>query len=135
MFLWQWSQRRKRGQGTVALLGAVIGAFGGLLFALIMFAGIGDGGNQSTASVLAMLGKGGALLVASVPAFAWIGFSGANRVFIANEAMYQAMLDGGARVPDQAPVLQASDRGPMIAVIITVVVIAGFIAILFAQYG
>jgi hypothetical protein len=44
--------------------------------------------------------------------------------------MYQSILRTGARVPDQKPVLQMSERGPMIAVVVTVVVIAGLIGAL-----
>ena len=44
--------------------------------------------------------------------------------------MYRSMVDSGARVPDEKPLLRFADRGPMLAVAITVLVIAGFIAYL-----
>lgn len=67
------------------------------------------------------------MLGLSIPAFAFIGFIGANRVFAAQEAQYQALISGGARVPDQKPVMQAGDRGPAIAVGVAVAAIVGFI--------
>jgi hypothetical protein len=70
------------------------------------------------------------LLCLSVPAFAGIGWIGARRVWTANEAMYHAIVASGARVPHEKPVLRLADRGPMLAVAVTVVVIAGFIAYL-----
>lgn len=135
MFLWQWAERRKRGQAAVALSGAIIGALGGIVFAVILFAGMGTGGNASTASVLALLRQGGLLLGLSIPAFAWIGYTGASRVFAGNEMMYQALLKSGARVPDQAPQLRAGDRGPAIAVAVTMLVIVVFIVVLFVKFG
>lgn len=71
------------------------------------------------------------VFAASVPAFAAIGWAGAWRVWRSNENMYQAILRSGARVPDQKPQLSTSEHGPMIAVIVTVVIIAGLIAWLF----
>ena len=75
------------------------------------------------------------MLVLSVPAFAWIGYLGASRVFAANEAMYQAMLGAGARVPAEKPQLRAGDRGPAIAVAVAVLMIVAFIVVLWAKYG
>jgi hypothetical protein len=134
LFLWQWSRRRQRGLSTVALRGAVIGAIGGVLFAAILFSGSGPE-NGSTASLLVFLQRAGLMLALSVPAFAWIGYTGARRVFSANEAMYQSMLQSGADVPEQPPQLRAGDRGPMIAVIATVISIVVFIGFLTIQYG
>jgi hypothetical protein len=74
------------------------------------------------------------LLLLSVPAFAGIGFVGANRVYASQEAMYQSILATGARVPEQKPVMQPGDRGPAIAVAIAAGVIAVFIIVLFAMY-
>lgn len=134
LFLWQWSRRRQPGQAKIALRGAFIGALGGLMFAFMLSGDIG-GGNHSTASVLASFKQIGLLLGLSIPAFAWIGFSGANRVYSGQEAIYQTLLRAGARVPDQKPVLKASDRGPAIAVGVTVAVIAGFIVFLYIKFG
>ena len=71
------------------------------------------------------------LLALSVPAFAAIGLAGVRRVWTSQERMYQSLLAAGARAPDQKPVLRMVDRGPMLAVAIVVVVIAGFILYLF----
>jgi hypothetical protein len=76
------------------------------------------------------IGSALTLLGLSVPAFALIGWTGARRVWTANETMYRAMVDSGARVPDRKPVLTLADRGPLLAVVITVAVITGFIAYL-----
>ena len=134
LFLWQWTRRRQPGQTAIAMRGAIIGAAGGLAFALIMFSGMGAD-NGSTASVLNLLASAGKLLVLSVPVFAWIGYAGANRVFAANEAMYQSILKSGARIPDQKPTLTTADRGPAIAVAITAVIIIGFIGFVLIKLG
>lgn len=122
------------GAAVIALRGALIGAAGGIVFALVLSSGF-RADNGSVASVLALFQQGAAVLVLSVPAFAWIGYLGASRVFAANEAMYQAMLGAGARVPAQPPQLQAADRCPAIAVAITMVLIVAFIVVLWVKYG
>jgi len=120
LFLWVWSQRRKRGQMAVALRGALIGAIGGLVFALAL-----AGADAPFFNVV----------ILSVPAFAFIGWLGANRVYASQETMYQSMLCAGARVPEQKPVMQAGDRGPAIAVGIAVAVIVGFIIFVATTLG
>ena len=122
------------GAAVIALRGALIGAAGGIVFALVLSSGF-RADNGSVASVLALFQQGAAVLVLSVPAFAWIGYLGASRVFAANEAMYQAMLGAGARVPAEKPQLRAGDRGPAIAVAIAVLMIVAFIVVLWAKYG
>lgn len=134
LFLWQWSRRRMPGAAVIALRGALIGAAGGIVFALVLSSGF-RADNGSVASVLALFQQGAAVLVLSVPAFAWIGYLGASRVFAANEAMYQAMLGAGARVPAEKPQLRAGDRGPAIAVAVAVLMIVAFIVVLWAKYG
>lgn len=134
LFLWQWSRRRTPGPLMIALRGALIGAAGGVLFALILF---GDfrAENGSVAALLAVLKQGVAALLLSVPAFAWIGYLGASRVYAANEAMYQSMLASGARVPTDKPQLQSGDRGPAIAVAVAVLLIVTFIVFVWVKYG
>jgi hypothetical protein len=127
MFLWQWSRRRVKGHGTVALRGAAIGAAGGLAFALILGSGFGGSGPRDTAWLLQSMGQWAKLLVLSVPAFASIGYLGASRVFRSHEAMYQAILQTGAHVPAQPPVLAMADRGPAIAVGVATAVIGGLV--------
>ena len=112
LFLWVWSRRRKPGRIGIALRGAAIGAAGGLLFTLIM----GPGANDFFR-----------MLFMAVPAFGLIALVGADRVFVAQENMYLSMLDAGAQVPAQKPVMQLSDRGPAIAVGVAALIIAGFI--------
>jgi hypothetical protein len=135
MFLWQWSRRRRVGLATVALRGALIGAAGGLLFALILGAGFDSGGARDTAWFLQSLRDFGVLLGLSIPSFAWIGYSGATRVFEGHEQIFQALLRQGAVVPEQPPVLRLADRGPAIAVALTAIGIAVFIVVLFVMYG
>ena len=137
LFLWLWSQRRKPGEQAIALRGAAIGALGGLVFALIL------GGNSDLSSgttytglsvIIPIIERGGMLLLLSVGAFGLLGFILANRVFAAQEAMYQSMLASGARVPEQKPQMQPGDRGPAVAVAIAAAIIAAFIVILFVNY-
>jgi hypothetical protein len=137
LFLWIWSQRRKPGQAAIGLRGGAIGALGGLVFALIMASTIdfGRAGYTGLSAILPIIERGGLLLVLSIGAFAGIGFLLANRVFASQEAMYQAMLSSGARVPDQKPVMQGADRWPAIAVGIAVAVIAGFILFVAVTLG
>ena len=136
LFLWVWSQRRKPGQTAIGLRGAGIGALGGVLFTLLMSPGAPssvhayDVGGQ----LFGAIGEQLRMLALAVPAFGAIGWFGANRVYASQEAMYQAILQSGARVPDQKPEMQMSDRGPAIAVGIATAIIAVFIAVLFAMY-
>ena len=135
MFLWKWSRSRRPGRTAIAIRGAVIGALGGVVFAVIMLSGMGNGGNRSTEAVLAGLQQGWLMLGLSIPAFGGMGFVSAYRVFSSQEAMYQSLLCAGARVPDQKPVLGARDRGPAIAVAIAVVVIVAFIVFVWIKLG
>ena len=137
LFLWVWSKRRTPGQAAIALRGAAIGALGGLLFTLLLIGDIGGdrGSYTGISAILPFIQRGGTLLLLSVGAFAFIGFVGANRVFAAQEAQYQAILSTGAKLPDRKPVMQPGDRGPAIAVAIAVAAIVGFIAFLAITLG
>ena len=129
LFLYQWSRRRAPGKVRILLRGTVIGGLGGLVFALVM----ANGSHTPGVPAYDIAGQIRTLLQLvglSVPAFAGIGFANARRVWVSQEAMYQSMLQAGARVPDQKPVLTVRERGPMIAVVVTVVVIAGLIGTL-----
>lgn len=136
LFLYVWSKRRERGLMNVALMGAGIGALGGLVFTILLGSQMSfdRGSYTGVSALLPMMGQVGKLLVLSVPAFAAIGFIGANRVYASQERMYQAILASGARVPEQKPVMQPGDRGPAIAVGIAAAIIAIFIIVLFAMY-
>ena len=136
LFMWIWSRRRQIGQAQAGLRGLLIGVVGGLLFTFIMLSEIGTdrGTYTGVSALLPLIQRGGTLLVLSVGAFGFIGFMGANRVFAAQEAQYQALLQAGARVPDQKPEMQLADRGPALAVGIAVAVIAAFIVTLFVMF-
>lgn len=138
LFLYVWSRRRAPGQFAVGLRGAIIGALGGVVFALVMASQIGGGGKQAgytgLSAIIPMIQQGGVLLLSSVAAFGLIGWFGANRVFASQEAMYQNMLASGAQVPAQQPVIQAADRWPAVAVGVAAAIIAGFIIVLFVLY-
>lgn len=129
LFLYLWSRRRTPGQMAISLRGALIGALGGVLFTLMLSPGASvdvpayDTGGQLFGGLAANL----RMLALAVPAFGLIGFIGANRVYAAQETMYQSMLASGAQVPSQKPVMSMGDRGPAIAVGIAVAVIIGFI--------
>ena len=135
LFLWLWSRRRAPGRTAIALRGAAIGAAGGLVFALIMMQGGATTPGVHAWDFAGQIGSALKLLVLSVPAFAFIGWLGADRIWVAQENMYQSMLAAGARVPEQKPVMQPGDRGPALAVAIAVAVIAGFILYLFITLG
>ncbi len=130
LFLYQWSRRRAPGATRVALRGGLIGALGGIAFALIMLEGGAQLPGTHAYDIAAQLRSGFTMFAMSVPTFAALGFAGAWRVWRSQEAMYQAMLQSGARVPEHKPTLTMSERGPMFAVAITVVIIVGFIAYL-----
>lgn len=136
LFLYVWSRRRKRGQAAVSLIGAGIGAAGGVIFTVMLLSagGVDRGSYTGLSAIIPILTQGAAMLAMAVPAFGFLGFVGANRIFASQEAMYQSMLAAGAQVPSQKPVMQPGDRGPAIAVAIAVGVIAIFIIVLFAMY-
>jgi hypothetical protein len=134
LFLWQWHRRRSRGLHRVSLLGGLVGAAGGLLFAVVMTASI-TRANGSVAATLAALQQGIAVAGMAIPSFAGLGFWLARHVFSANEAMYRALLDAGHRVPDRRVELTLADRGPALAVALAMVVILGFIGTLMLMYG
>jgi hypothetical protein len=136
LFLYVWSHRRKPGQAQIALRGAAIGALGGLVFALILGSGgaVDRGAYTGLSVLIPMIERGGMLLLLSIGAFGLIGFLLANRVFAAQEAMYQSMLAAGARAPDQKPQMQPGDRGPAVAVAVAAAAIAAFIVALFVAY-
>ena len=130
LFLWLWSRRRKPGQMAIALRGAGIGALGGLLFAFLL----SPGSDAPAYDILGQLAPMARVIFLAVPAFALLGWLGANRVYASQEAMYQSMLASGAKIPEQKPVMQMSDRGPALAVAIAAAIIAAFIIVLFVMY-
>ena len=116
---------------AIGLRGAGIGALGGLLFAFLL----APGSDAPAYDIIGQLAPMARVITLAVPAFALIGWLGANRIYASQEAMYRQMLQSGARVPDEKPVMQPGDRGPAVAVGIAVAIIAGFIIFLIVQYG
>lgn len=130
LFLWVWSRRRKPGMAAIGLRGAGIGALGGLLFAFML----SPGSSAPAYDVIGQLTPMVKVIALAVPAFAFLGWLGATRIYASQEAMYQSMLANGAQVPAEKPVMQLSDRGPALAVAIAFAIIAGFIVVLFVLY-
>lgn len=130
MFMWTWSRSRKRGRLGMILLGAGIGAAGGLLFALILGSGIDFGATPGE-----IASNGLRLYGLSIPAFAGIGAFGIDRVYRSQESMYQHFIAQGATPPETKPTLTTAERGPMIAVFIAAGVMAAGIAALWIAYG
>lgn len=134
LFLWTWSRRRAPGPRRVALRGAVIGAIGGLMFSVIMLASMGapaSNGYTGLSAIIPLLERAGLMLSLAVPAFAAIGWVGANRIYAANEHMFQSLLRAGADVPEDKPAMQRLDHWPAVMVGIAVAIIAGLILYLF----
>lgn len=134
LFLYVWSRRRRPGRLAIGLRGLAIGALGGFVFALLM---LGQGAHTPGVHAYEtgkQLFSDLRLFALSVPAFAFIGWIGADRIFAGHEMQYQALMAAGARVPEHKPVMQLSDRGPALAVAIVFAVIAAFIIALFVMY-
>ena len=132
LFLWVWSRRRKPGRAAIGIRGLIIGILGGALFTLIMSPGAPANvpAYDAWGRLFGALSEHWRMLMLAVPAFGFIGWIGADRIFVQQERMYQSLLKTGARVPDEKPVMQMADRGPAIAVAGAFAVIAGFIIVL-----
>jgi len=141
LFLWIWSRRRTRGRLNIALIGAGIGALGGLGFTLLFFwlptlAGqsIGTLDTSEMAPFLAAiadrLGPQGFVALAATLAFGGMGLFMADRVYSLNERQYQALLDAGASIPATKPMLTVADRAPMFAVLAVFAAIAIFLIVM-----
>ena len=129
LFLYQWSRKRAPGRTRILFRGALIGGLGGLAFALFLAKDSRPAGVPAY-DIAGQIRPVLQLIAVSVAAFAGIGVAGARRTFDGQEMMYQSLLRAGARIPDQKPVLAMRERAPMIAVIATVVVLAGLIGAL-----
>lgn len=136
LFLYLWSRRRAPGQMRLALRGAIIGALGGVLFALMLASSgsVDTGGYTGLSVIIPMIERAGKMLFPSVGAFGALGFILTSRIYAAQERMYQNMLAAGAQAPAEKPQMQMSDRGPALAVAIAGGLIALFIVILFVMY-
>lgn len=128
MFLYKWSKSRAKGRLGFAWRGLVIGALGGLAFALILGGGFDFSGAPDR--VMDTLGKAGLLLVLSVGGFAWLGLLMVDRIYRGQEHQYQVLLSQGAVPPAAPPVMTHKDRTPLYFVIATAVILAGFIVTL-----
>lgn len=140
LFLWLWDHRRRIGASGAARRGALIGALGGLAFALVLGVGLFENpANGSVAELLrvARQGLSNLLLLGAiaVPVFAAFGLFMAGRVFGLNEAMYRGLIAGGASVPDRKPKLEPGDRWPAIVVAVSVAILTGLVALLYVAAG
>lgn len=138
LFLWQWSRRRNRGRVGGLLLGLGIGAAGGLLFAILMywamtFNGRTFGLNEDEMAPFFLwlgrrLGPAVFLFVVSIPPFALLGAFLAHRAWGMLEDRYHALLNAGARTPDEKPTLTLKERAPHLVVLalIGLLVLGGF---------
>jgi len=119
--LYQWGKRRKLGRMNATVRGAIVGAIGGLLFPVLMFAFSGGAtieyrdmptewrwtGAYGTFFVMAAM---------AVPAFAALGALVAWRVWGSQEAIYQSLLAQGYKEPAEPPVLTNAEKWPQYAV-------------------
>lgn len=120
IFLWDWARKRRRGFGAVLLIGAGVGAAGGVVFALLMLYGMTANGGafgineDATGPILGAIGRAlgpaGFLFFLSIPAFAGLGAFIASVVWRRMEFRYHYLLEHGARVPPERPVMTAQDR-------------------------
>ena len=128
MFLWQWSRRRRIGSTGAAVRGALIGAAGGLVFALVLGLDMDSSGPRGFPWLLERIGQLALLGAVAVPAFAAPACFFAWRIFRTNESIYQGVVQGGAAVPMQAPPpLAWSERGPAIAVAVAMLLIGALV--------
>ncbi|MBC7769617.1 MAG: hypothetical protein H7124_12620 [Phycisphaerales bacterium] len=127
MFLWDWSRKRRHGRAGIALLGAGIGAIGGLAFAAIMLYALTlDGATFSVNEdemggffvlIARALGPTGFLFALSIPAFAALAAFVADRIWGVQEGVYHALLSQGARVPAAKPPTTWKDHAPRLTLL------------------
>ena len=134
-FLWQWSRKRAIGARGAALRGLLIGAAGGVLFAVLLQWLTRSEGRAGVDVWLAGLRQFGLVMALAVPAFGALGLALTWRIYASQERIYQALLDQGATLPAAAPVLGWADRGPALAVGVTMALLTGLIVAAFIAYG
>lgn len=136
IFLWEWSRRRALGRGKVVLLGAGIGALGGIGFGALLLAATAGSELRLNEDEIApfvlpfarALGPAGFLFALAAPAFAFLGALGADRLWAMQEFQYRAFIEAGARVPETAPEITWADRAPKwIVVAVALLVVAGLL--------
>lgn len=135
LFLWEWSKRRKRGLWRVTLLGGLIGGLGGLVFALVLMQAPEVGPRHGLSSLIPLLERFFQWIFWSVPPFAVIGMGFAYRTFSRNELWFQLLLDGGAKVPEQRPILQPGDRWPLYVTIAAAILICIGVVVIWVLAG
>lgn len=119
----------------MGLIGALLGALGGLVFALMLGADTSGTSSRGGADLLAQMRSGGALLLTSVTVFAALAWALADRTFARFEGMYQGMLAGGAEPPAHKPQLRRGERWPAVLVGVTMALLAGTILALIIAFG
>ena len=133
-FLYEWGKRREGGLGKVLLLGAGIGAAGGLLFGVLFWAASPNLSlNEDEIAPLLLVyaravGPTVFLFTLALPAFAGLGAFLAFYAWRMMEGRYHGLIDAGVRPASQKPVYTLKDRMPgLIVVGVAVLVIIGLI--------
>ena len=133
-FLYEWGKRREGGIGKVVLLGAGIGAIGGLFFWAMMWAlapnlSISEAELPPFLVLLARaIGPVAFLFVMAVGMFGGLGAFISFTVWRKMEAQYHQLLAAGARPATEKPVFTLKDRMPGLIVIgIAVLVMIGLL--------
>jgi|GEM_PF-2150757 len=126
-FLWNWTRRRSRGLSRTLLIGAGVGAIGGLVFALLMLYGMTASGGSFyvdeeeagpiLGAIARALGPTGFLFFLSIPAFAGLGAFLSHFVWGRMERRYHFLIEHGARMPADRPVMTRKERTVKWAVI------------------
>ncbi len=111
----------------VLLFGLGIGAAGGLLFAALALWAMTYGGRSFSLNEDEMapfllwlgrqLGPTAFLFVVSIPPFALLGAFLADRVWGMVESRYHALIEAGARVPNEKPAYTLKERAPGLIVL------------------
>jgi hypothetical protein len=130
--LYLWGKRRKLGRTNAVLRSAAIGALGGLMFPVLMFAFSGEATPEyrDMPPEWRWTGAYGVFVVMAamaIPAFAGIAALAAWRVWTSQEALYQSLLAQGYQEPAEPPVLSTAEKWPQYAVYAALGVIVLFI--------
>lgn len=131
-FLYEWGKRREGGLGKVLLLGAGIGALGGLFFAMLFWAASPNLSlnEEELAPFLLLYARavGPFLFSLALPAFAGLGAFLAFTAWRTMEARYHALIDSGARPATEKPVYTLKDRaGGLIVIGVAILVLIGLL--------
>lgn len=133
-FLYEWERRREAGMGRVLLLGAGIGALGGLIFAAL-FWGLSPNLSLNEAELPPFLllfarwvGPVPFVFTLALPAFAGLGAYLALVAWRKLEAQANALREQGHRPAERKPTYSLKDRAPgLIVVGVGVLMIAGLL--------